>query len=88
MTIQNQTRFYMNFFSCNDRYYRLPNYWPFLVNHPVYQELLMYSWSKLQIYYKNILLSKICPVAGIFNTLTFRGPCIVMYYCNKIKEMH
>jgi hypothetical protein len=56
-------------FFCNDRYYRLPNYCHFLVNHPVYQEFLMSSWSKLQIYNKTILLSKICPVAGIFNTL-------------------
>jgi hypothetical protein len=58
-----------DFFSCNDRCYRLPNYWPFLVHHPVYQELRLSTWSKLQIYYKNILLSIICPVAGIFNTL-------------------
>ena len=54
------------FFSCNDRYYRLSSYWPFLVNHSVYQEFLMSSWSKLQIHNKSILLSKICP---IFNTL-------------------
>ena len=25
-----------NFYPHNDRYYHLPNYWPFLLNHPVY----------------------------------------------------
>jgi hypothetical protein len=34
-TVRNRTRVHINLFSWNDRYYNLPEYWPFLLGYPV-----------------------------------------------------
>jgi hypothetical protein len=38
VTIQNYTHVHINFLSCNVRYCKLQEYWPFLLNHTVYRE--------------------------------------------------
>jgi len=35
-TVQNRTHVHINIFAQNDRYYNLPEYWPFLLGHPLY----------------------------------------------------
>ena len=37
-TVRNRTHVHINIFTKNDRYYDLPEYWPFLLGHPVYDK--------------------------------------------------
>jgi hypothetical protein len=36
-TVRNRTHVHIKFFAENDRYYDLPEYWPFLLGHSVYE---------------------------------------------------